>query len=379
MFERSGTPPVIIGTTSPIFVPRGSEARTVRPGQSYIVVQIHSAQAVFAGSIWERVRRLIITSQVSLNHPSLGAEPLRAIQRSREVGRNRAEQLGLSPNLVKLTPVTMTHLSVSIEFILDKENRLAALGSLINDDSFLSVLSLAPGPAMVAKTIGGLAQKVMSSFLTAEERQPILQFTGDFNFGGAELQEGYYVILGTRDEQNALPTPMPPLAIRNGELVADGQKVTRWSYVVFDIRSIPARTRELNEGAAWDQKLREAEDEAEGIAGNPYASDDERRQAWAKCLALIKEAQALLRSDQNYLRSEAEDIIKAAHFKCVAALAPGVQKGGSASISAWSPDTFADRAFLGIPPEEDLASTLDSYAERVAESRRILRATSIPT
>src|SRR6266700_5167388 len=69
--------------------------------------------------------------------PTLGQESLRAIQRSREVQRGRAEQLGLTSNLIGLVPAVMSRISISIEFILDKENRLAVLGGLINDDSFL--------------------------------------------------------------------------------------------------------------------------------------------------------------------------------------------------------------------------------------------------
>jgi hypothetical protein len=50
-------------------------------------------------------------------------EPLRAIQRSREVQPNRAEKLGLIPNLINLVPVTIDRVSLSLEFVLDKENR----------------------------------------------------------------------------------------------------------------------------------------------------------------------------------------------------------------------------------------------------------------
>lgn len=72
-----------------------------------------------------------------------------------------------------MVPAVMTHVSVAIEFILDKENRMAALTNLINDDSFLAVVSLAPGMSTVAKTVSRLAQKIIQSFMPAEERHPI--------------------------------------------------------------------------------------------------------------------------------------------------------------------------------------------------------------
>jgi hypothetical protein len=369
-------PYAITGTTPPIYIPRDS-GQVVQPGRTYFFVKVHSAQAAFTGAVWEKVKRLIVTSQVNLHHPSLGSEGLRAIQRSREVQKNRAEQLGLSPNLIKLVPAVMPQVGVSIEFILDKENQLAALGGLINDDSFLAAVSLAPGAAMVAKTVGGLAQKIITSFVPAQDREPILQFSGDFNLAASGLQEGYYAILGTRDEHNPLPSPLPKLEVRDGDLLGDSKRITQLSYVVLDVRCTKARTRDLNDGAAWDAKLREAEDEAQRGMGDPLATDDERRQAWDKCRNLLREAQSLLRADPNYLRDEAEAIVKASYQRC-SKLASDEEKARSAkgpvvrSASAWRADAQADRAFLGIPVGEDLDATLDQYAEQVVEARRIL-------
>jgi hypothetical protein len=184
----------IIGTSSPIYVPREADGNTIRPGQDYFLVQILGAQASFTGSIWERAKRLIVISQVNLNHSILGDEALRALQRSREVRKDHAEQLGLRPNLIELVPAVMPSVSISVEFILDKENRLATLSGLINDDSFLASVSLAPGAATVARTVGSLAQKVIQSFVPAEEREPLLQFNGDFNLAVEGLRDGYYVI-----------------------------------------------------------------------------------------------------------------------------------------------------------------------------------------
>jgi hypothetical protein len=365
------------GTTSPIYLPRGGEPKAIKPGEGYFFVHIKGAQAAFAGPIWERVKRLIVTSQVSLNHSALGTESLRAIQRSIAVKKNRAEQLGMSPNLIKLVPATMAHVSISIEFILDKENRLAALGGLINDDAFLTAVSLAPGAAMVARTVGGLSQKLLQTFIRAEEREPILQFSGDFNITDG-LRDGYYVILGTRDENNPLPRPLPELGVKDGLLVADGEEVSQLSYVILDVRCVDARTRDLNDGAAWDSKLQQAEALTMSIANNPLASEDDRRQAWLACLSLLKDAQILLSSDANYLKREAHDIIKAAFASCSTQILGGggpLATRGSEGAAHVKPEALLPgRNLLGIPPDENLGQTLDRYAEEVAEARRVLRA-----
>ncbi len=365
------------GTTAPIYLPRDGNACPVTPGENYFFIKVHSAQAAFHGSVWEQVNQLLITSQVSLNHPRLGPKPLKAIQRSRAVKRQRAEQLGLSPNLVNLVPAAMTHVSVGIEFLLDKKNRLVDLAGLINSDAFLAAVSLAPGAAMVAQTIGGLSEKIIQTFLEPTEQQPILQFNGDFNIPANDLQDGYYVILGTRDADNPLPSPVPPLSIVNGELLADRQPLTRLSYVVLDVRVLAARTRGLNDGAVWAEKLRQAEGVAQRLAADPFAGDDEQRQAWLECKGLIKEAQLLLTADTNYLPDEADKIIKDAFERCRKQIyGEGervIMRGEKGLESLDATAVTADRQFLGIDPGEDLTATLGRYAEQVAEARRILR------
>ena len=65
---------------------------------------------------------------------------------------------------------------------------------------------------MVAKTLSDLSLKIMQTFIPQKDREPILQFSGDFNLSGEEFLDGYYIILGTRDEQNPIPHPLPELS-----------------------------------------------------------------------------------------------------------------------------------------------------------------------
>jgi len=353
-----------------------SDAAKIRLGQDYFLVQIHAAQASFTGSIWERSKHLVIASQVGLDHPLLGDESLKALQRAREVHRNRAEQLGLQPNLIDLVPAVMPRVSISLEYLLDVENRLATLSSLINDDSFVAAVSLAPGAAAVAKTIGGLARKVIQSFVPAEERKPILQFAGDFNLAGGELRDGYYVILGSVDEDNPLPNPIPQLAIRDGQVHANGVPMTQLSYVVFDVRRVDARTRDLSNAAPWDTKLREAEDLAREVLANPIATEDEKRGAWQKCQTLLRDAQTPLRTDVRYHRWEAESVVKVKLQLCrELVLDAGRERGEPAHVQSadtWLPGSLEDRRLLEISSEEDLEEVADRYAKQVAASRRAL-------
>lgn len=238
-----------------------------------------------------------------------------------------------------------------MEFILDKVNRLEMLTSIINDDSFVAATSLAPGAATAAKTVGALAEKVIQTFIPAQEREPILQFSGEFNLATNEFREGYYVILGTRDAENPLPSPIPPLEVRNGELFTDkGDRITQLSYVILAVRRAPARTRDLNAGAVWEAKLRQAEELASAITNDPLAGEEKRRSSWDACRDLVREAQTLLREDPSFHRWEAERIIQTVYRQCVslvlkqAAEVTRSTPGGTAG-ALWQPDEATDRPF----------------------------------
>ncbi len=374
MFNPPAKPYAPTGTTIPIYLPRDGDAPPVQPGENYFFIKVHSAQAAFNGPIWEKVNQLLVTSQVSLNHRLLGADPLKALQRSRAVKRQQAEQLGLSPNLINLVPATMTHVSISIEFLLDKKNRLVDLAGLINSDAFLTAVSLAPGTALVAKTIGSLSQKLIQTFLEPAEQQPILQFNGDFNIPANDLRDGYYVILGTRDPANPLPSPMPTLSVAGGGLLADGKPISQLSYVILDVRVLPARKRDLNDGAVWADKLRQAEESAQRLAADPFARAEERTQLWDECKLLIKEAQLLLAADPNYLSQEAGNIIRDSFERCCKQIFESdsrsivLEAKGTSSL-----DLAADKRFLGIDSGEDLTASLRQYAQQVTTARQILK------
>jgi hypothetical protein len=377
MFPKTG-PFAMIGTTPLVFIPRGGKTLAVRPGQDYFFVQICGAQVAFKGSIWQQVKNLVVATKVQINHPALGQDGLRSIQRTREVQQGVAEQLGLRPNLINLVPAVMSDFSISVDFILDKTYMLRDLSRMINDDSFLAAVSLAPGAVMVAKTISGLAGKIIETFVPAEERQPILQFSGDFNLADDCLKDGFYVILGTRDDHNPLPKPLPPLQVIDGILYANNEVVTQYSYLIIDIHRTPVRTRALNDGAVWEGVLREAENEASLLANDPFASDSDRKSTWVKCRNLLKDAQALLRKDNNYHRQEAENIIIASFAKCAQSLKiqtdTSISKGVAlVAVGEWQPNLREDRALLEISPDVELGEALNSYELQVAETQRMLR------
>lgn len=367
-----------VGTTAPIFISRSADVKYIEPGD-YFWVKIHGAQAVFRGSVFDNVKQLVITSKVNLNHPKLGSEDFRSIQRTTAVQKNVAQTLGLSQNLVSLVPVTMTHLSLSIAFILDTESNLAKMGKLFNDDSFLAVVSLAPGAVAVAKVVGGLGQKIIESFIPSAQQKPILEFSGDFNFaaggGGNALRDGYYIILGSCDESNPLPPDTSNLELRGAEVFLDGQKADKYSYVILDIQRVEARTRKLSEGAAWDKTLGSAEHRASEIAKDDFADEAQLKTVIAECKVLLENAHELLLGDISFTPEEAEAIYQTAANRVRQDLRIARQRledEESSSGAKAGPLDYEEENLPWINPGDDLDAATAAYAARVTAATVLL-------
>jgi len=362
----------VTGTTTPIYIPPEPEPPPLQVGKGYFWMQICGAQAYYRGNLLEHVRSLLVTSQVKINHPAFGDRGLRGIQKVKDIRREQAEQLGLSPNLIDMVPAVMTHVTVSIDFIVDTKNRLRQFSGVIGND-LVAVISLAPEAAAVAKTVNGFAQKMIQALVPEEERKPVLQFTGDFNLPAGRMRPGYHVILGTRDAHAAIPSPLPGLAVKDGFLSLGGRPVTDLSYIILEVHTSEVRTRDLSGGALWDAKLRDAENTARMAAREPgTAGKSSRKSAWDRCRSLLLESRGLLFADANYLPSEAENIYLASYNLCKSELfEPASRRGSIEPFEAgWLPDEQEDRALLGIAPDVDIAARVRDYAARVVEAKK---------
>ncbi|MCW2240335.1 hypothetical protein [Azospirillum canadense] len=368
---------VSIGTSTPIFIPSSYSSEPIRVGVDYFTIRICGAQVAFLGSIWSKARSVLVSTQTNLHHPLLGERALRSLQQMRVVKQHVDEQLGLSVNLVALTPAVMPQITLTIDFHVDKENRIAQLGSIINKESFSAILSLAPGGIAVAKTVSALANDIIQTFIPAEEQEPVLQFTGDFNLVTGGLAPGYYAILGSRDAEHSIPSPLPAFEVKDGRLLANDQPVSGLSYVIIEVRKTSVRSRDLGIGTDWDEKLREAEDFAQSLIDDPLADYDARQSAWTKCRTLIKEAQTFLRAEPNYLRAEAELIVRATYLRCRELVTEPVPErnrviGHGRNTAVWLPNDQADRELLGIGTDEVLERDVTAYAYDVIKARDIL-------
>lgn len=376
-----------IGTNStPYYIPFDDAPETIQTNQGYFCIQVYGAQAAFSGPFWVGAENLAITSQVNLNldnHPNLGNQDLRSIIQYRTLDKNTAVQLGFSPMLIDFIPARMKRVSVSIEYLVDKKNYLKDIAGIITDKNLLSIVSLAPGAAMVAKTLSGLTEKLISTFVPAQDRKPILQFSGDFDLAAEGLKQGYYIILGSHVSSNPLPSQPPVLTvIDGGGLLIDDRPVTNLSYVILKIRCTKSIRDWLMEQSSWYKKLSEARRLANDYADDPFADPDaaKKKEYWEKqCLPVIREARALLSADENFLGAEVDLVYRQAYKECLDIITGKTATKSGLVQDTWEPDTSSDRKFLGIPESEDLDSRLGDYAEQVYKARKVFEEVSPPS
>ena len=365
-------PTAITGTTSFLYVPRTPTPKTIIKGRNYFFIKIHSAQAAYSGPVWSQADSVLVTSKINLNHPALNSA-IYALQHTRSLEKKQAVQLGLARNIVDPVPAKMDKVSISFEFVLHRKNQLSALSKVINDGALQSALSLAPGMSLAAQILSSVSQKLIENFIPKGENTSLIQFDGDLNVTGNELKEGYYVILGSWDKANPLPSPdqQKKLVVQDGLLLIDDKPIDNLSFIILDLRWLPILTRD-NSTAAWNIKLLEAEDIAEGFKTNPFADEMKVKDAWVKIGDILNEARTLLRADPSILEIEAKELLIATLENCKRTLSDNNFERGTGNKQTWRPDDTDMRALLGISPEEDTVKVANEYAEKVFTSRQIL-------
>ncbi len=312
-----------IGTTSPIFIPfTQAPARPIEPGECYFYLKIREAAVYFPAAFWVRPQHLLVTSQVELRHPAWQTDRLLSLRYLRPIERNQPRVLGISPNLLGLIPARLDSFTLSIDFLADSQNLFAKLASTINEGQFFKELNLVPGVQAVAGIVSRIAGGLLKAFLKEEEQVPLLKFSGSFNLVAESqegppdqerLREGLYVILGSLDPTYPLPSGADAQHLyvpQNGGLMLGGGPVETLSYVILEVRRADLRSVEVDGGAEWASRLREAKavEDKTRLAPNPSRLTEYREQ-WG---GLMEAFAFLLRNDPNFLDRDADRIINTA-------------------------------------------------------------------
>ncbi|MFZ5919191.1 MAG: RHS repeat-associated core domain-containing protein [Chloroflexota bacterium] len=169
---------------------------------------------------------------------------------------------------------------------------------------------------------------------------------------------------------------LPRLSVQDGDLLADDEPVTQWSYALFQVLRLAARTRDLGVGQPWYAKLIEAESIAEDVENDPSVDGETRKERWQACSKLLGEARTLIQADPSYLPQEKVNIIRAAFNNCRRQIlgdperTPWIVEQTGHPALRWNDAT---RELLDVDNEVELSRSVSDYAQQVYRSRQVLR------
>jgi hypothetical protein len=360
---------VVLGTDS-ITVPKAGVTKPILVNEGYFAIRVAKAQVAFRGNLWDRVDQLVVLSKVTIDHPAFGSEPITTIQATRKVEPNQAFRLGLATDLIALMPASFNKVRVQIDFVLDKKNRLAALANLIDDKTLITALSLAPGVGDIARRVSTVSKSLINTFLPLQEQEAILKFEADLDISAGGLSNSYYVIVGTKDEKNPLPSNMSELTVKEDTLYLKDEPVKNLSYIILNVTTAEERKWETGHGP-WRAQLDQVSALIEAIAGRQNSTDAELDKAASECERMIYTAYRMLQADPLYLPKEALSIVRTfyANLQSTISSKRPVRRGGGSDV----PLKKDIRELLEVKDSKELAQKVSDYKQGVNRSEDALK------
>lgn len=368
------------GTTRLFYIESNNQRQTsaIIKDQCYLLFRLHDVYVSTDNSFFKHIDTILLRSKLDIKSPERINYEFTGLQTIRE--KQSGGNLGLSKNLSQLLPAVMDVVTISVDLITNKKNYLAMLNNLVNDQALLSTIaSFMPGAGIVAQAIGEISEKLINAFVPAEEREPVLQFNGDFNIATNDLKSGFYAVLsGARGTQ--LPLAASELTYKDGCLLFQDKLITDLSYIIFEIVAVTRRGSKPS--TDWYKNLVDAERIAKDLSLS--IKDPKRRLSqWSRrALPLLQEARMLIMRDPEYITSDANAIIDASLKTCMDSVKPAkrtrTERNYSIQDDAQGEEAQRNisiekyRSRIGIKTKESLDDTVKQYAIDLFQSRETL-------
>lgn len=336
--QQSGTTGLI---PSPRTVIAGAEASDINTfieqEKSYFTVRIvgtsiNVPEQNWVSGLFRRAKKVTLTSSASVNNspvlpPGTTATSIHAVQ---DISPGQTFKIGAGHVLIDQLPAMGTSVNISVEFRVTEEGDVAKalglLGPTINNQQGLSKALMVPEAtiAPIASTTA-LASSIITQFFPVTSERTTLRFTGVWPLNNG-MKSQYYFILGSYDK-NQLPSGNDLSNLRvttsgrsDYAYLVDKNNVefNRASYIIFEVRQ-----SKTNPGLApsWRDIYSRSEEDRELFNLNfPSPTQEQRREAWAKCDGLIQQAKAFADRDMRFLPSEKRSSYDAARKGCLSVL-----------------------------------------------------------
>jgi hypothetical protein len=155
--------------------------------------------------------------------------------------------------------------------------------------------------------------------------------------------------------------------VQGSDLLLNGKSITDLSYIVLDVTTIPARTKDLGRGESWYKKLIEAEQASLKI--KLFDGEDKRRAIYDQCFDFINEASILLLNDPLYHPNEARAIIQSAYDEISNKIFP---KGATKGLGAPQRINSKVKSLLGVENESELTNAVSTYSNISTQAKQAL-------
>jgi len=302
-----------LGTTSAIFVPTTDKTTAEQKGSGYYFrVRIKGMRAAYFGGFWQKVKDLVVTSQVSI-----GGNPVTTIQHVRAIKKNNPDVMNANIDLIELTPASMVNAHIKVSFIAETSNKfqtlLQMLGGGTDTSTVASPLSLDPATAAVAAKVSTIASTLLSTLSDSSDSSTtdLLDMEEDLSPAVGDVRDGYYVMFASEDPKYPLPASLSANAIHvgdDGSIQVDNTDVSNLSYLVLEVDTLPVKTEQYGTGA-WKSQLDTIDNDILGLANKQGESQQDYTTDYEKIEQAISNVGPLLNADPTYTKDDKTGIL----------------------------------------------------------------------
>lgn len=351
------------GISSLYYLEQPDPLYTIELDNSYFLVRLHEAQALFEAGWLVKPGYLLVSSLVeSTFNPG---KPMQSVHRIADFKKNTPCRLGLGINLTDWLParsVDALHIELQYSVVQDTpfKDFLDQMGKL----GLTAKLSMARPDLAVALKISEIVGRLLSLSLREGSRNDIFQLKLDLNLQG--LKAGYYAQLGSQKNVRWPSKLYVDSKGNNINLVGpDGQQLDCFSYIVLQVLALKRKGEEIERGEAWWELLQAGKDQA--LAAYPI-NEQEQRKALDDWRSTLSKVRAMANKECSCLLNETQEIIRKAQVEVQKALMPSTSEEAYGNIEL--PEAWQN--ILGVSTEKELYSSVRDYQDSLELSKTLL-------
>jgi hypothetical protein len=348
------------GVSNLYYPKQSSPALNLALDDSYFLVRLYEAQALFEAGWLVKPGALVLSSSVESSFQP--GSPTESLYQIAAIQKNIPYRLGININLTDWLPArSMDSLKITFKYTVVQDKPFNELADQMGKIGLAAKVSLVRADLAVAVKVSEIAGRLLGYLLREGSKHEVLSMTMDLPL--ASLQAGYHAVLGTQRDQSWPAT----LSIDANKRLTDsvGIPLQNFSYAVIEVLALKRSGNESIRGEPWWELLQTTKEKALDAS---FADEQEQRKAFNDWRSTLTQVRALARKEKACLLKEVQEIIQEAQVEVEGKLAPKT-KGESAGFEEL-PEDLQD--VLGVNTVEELQQSVSNYKDALLLSRQLL-------